>query len=1128
MARKTKIEIEFEATTTEFTSGIKQMNSSIKSLNKELKLNDTQLKDNSSNVDLLKQRQNLLKQELEKSSEKVELTNKKLEEAKNIFGEDSDKVRQLTNELTDAKNQQQAIANAINETNKKIILQSEKTIALGSNMQNTGDKIGKVGNKLDNLGNKLSVVGAGVGALAVGTVKASIDFESAFAGVEKTVDGTKEQMAELRQGIIEMSTQLPSSAVEISKVAESAGQLGIKTENIKDFSKVMIDLGNSTNMTSDEASTQLARLANITQMSQNNFDKLGSTIVDLGNNLATTESEITAMSLRLAGAGHQVGMSEAQIMSFAGALSSVGIEAEAGGSAFSKVMIQMQLAVETGGDSLKDFANVSGMSTKAFKKAFKEDASGAIIAFIEGLSKCEAKGTTAIKVLDDMGITEVRLRDSLLRASGASNVFKTSLEIGTNAWNENIALTNEANKRYQTTESQLQILKNEIIANAIAFGDELKPTLVDIMGEAKSLISNVTNVVKSFNNLSTSTKKNIIGFGGMVIAIGPAVKIGGKLISTTGNLISGYGSLIKKAGEWSSKLKISTVTETLATTAKKTQTTATTASTLATTANTGAIATQTTVTGGCTIATNLLKVAMIGLPIIGVIAGIAGLVGMFSEMSDETQQSTNKIKEQKESLNELKKEQQNQLNANLSQIDNVKSLRNELKNLVDDNGKVKDGYKQRVDFILGELNNALGTEYKATDGLIEKYGDLTESVDKLIAKKRANVYLDSLEEQYNEAREKKSNTIKTIAENNKRIIKLEDELKDYYENGGKLSLKGLDTPWVVKKDAELKKIKETTKQEEDILNNYYSIINKYDEAYRIVKTGNVEEIEKLNERVEYSYQNTSNRNIETIKKDIEYEKTNLQSLKEFYKTHQDEMTQKMITESETRLNKLQEDLTATAGIIQISGTNINTITSDTIAQNMALLNNSEEYRKKALQNLEGYLKGITDEEKRKFLENAGIKNADLVINKLNKEGLAEQEGLKILNGYYRGLSNIQMRQKISNAAANISVQFQTNMDKKISLGVNGSHANGLNYVPFNGYIAQLHEGERVLTAKENKAYNREFGVQGILNTRVNRTVTNMQTTNNRNIIVQFYPQQMTESEIDRAKQKIEKDWGVLV
>lgn len=152
--------------------------------------------------------------------------------------------------------------------------------------------------------------------------------------------------ADLESGLRDLAKQLPSSHSEIAKVAEAAGQLGIKTQNVKSFTKTMIDLGESTNMSAESAATSLARFANITQMSQKDFDKLGSAIVDLGNNYATTESEITEMALRIAGAGKQVGMSQGDILGFATALSSVGVEAEAGGSAISKVMVQMQLAVE--------------------------------------------------------------------------------------------------------------------------------------------------------------------------------------------------------------------------------------------------------------------------------------------------------------------------------------------------------------------------------------------------------------------------------------------------------------------------------------------------------------------------------------------------------------------------------------------------------------------------------------------------------------------------------------------------------------------------------------------------------------------------------------------------------------
>lgn len=268
------------------------------------------------------------------------------------------------------------------------------------------------------------------------------------------------------------------------------------------------------------------------------------------NNSATTEADIVAMAMRLAGAGTQVGMTEAQIVSLAAALSSVGIEAEAGGSAFSKVMINMQLAVETGNESLKDFASVAGMTTDEFTKAFKQDATGALISFIQGLSKAEEQGSSSIKVLDDMGITEVRLRDSLLRASSASDLFNETIALGTEAWQENTALTNEANQRYATTESQIKILKNEIVDMARDIGVELLPILKDGLVIVKDLI-------EKFNNLSPATKENVIKFAGLAAVAGP-------LVGTVGKLAQGIGGVVKVAGTLSSALGVaSTATSTV-------------------------------------------------------------------------------------------------------------------------------------------------------------------------------------------------------------------------------------------------------------------------------------------------------------------------------------------------------------------------------------------------------------------------------------------------------------------------------------------------------------------------------------------------------------------------------------
>lgn len=355
----------------------------------------------------------------------------------------------------------------------------------------------------------MKATGAAVIAGGTASLKASISFESAFAGVKKTVNATDKELATMRKDILNMSKEMPTSANEIAGVAEAAGQLGIKTKNIAGFSKTMVMLGDSTNMSADTAATSLARLANITGMPQTQFDRLGSTIVDLGNNLATTEQEITDMALRLAGAGSQVGMSEADILSFAGALSSVGIEAEAGGTAFSTLMSKMKLATTTGGEDLQAFAQVAGMSSDQFAKAFKEDAAGAIVSFIQGLDNINKNGGSAIKVLDDMGLSDIRMRDALLRAAGASGTFTEALKIGNNAWKENKALTNEAKQRYKTLESRIKMLGNKFVALGIAVGDELKGPLADGVAAASDAIGGLADQVEAHGLKSIIPKETI-------------------------------------------------------------------------------------------------------------------------------------------------------------------------------------------------------------------------------------------------------------------------------------------------------------------------------------------------------------------------------------------------------------------------------------------------------------------------------------------------------------------------------------------------------------------------------------------------------------------------------------------
>lgn len=384
-----------------------------------------------------------------------------------------------------------------------------------------------------------------IGAATVAAIKVGSEFESAFAGVKKTVNATSEQFAVLRKNIIDMSTEIPSSASEIAGVMEIAGQLGIATDSLTEFTKTMINLGVTTNMSAEDAATSLARFANIVTMADygedgiSNWERLGSVVVELGNNFATTEEEIVTMATNLASTGHLVGLTEAEIMAVATAMSSVGIKAEKGGSTMSKLLKKIQIAVETGSDSLSQYAAVANMTAEEFAAAFQEDALVATAAFIDGLDDVERNGKSAVLVLEDMGLNEIRLSNTLLALAGADGLLTESIQMANAAWAENTALSEEASKRYETVESRMSILKNSLTALGIAAYDELREPLV-------SVLSTVTEKVKTFTEYAAGPN----GIGKWISNIGYELPRLSVKVKKYGKGIVDFFNPIVDIGKW--------------------------------------------------------------------------------------------------------------------------------------------------------------------------------------------------------------------------------------------------------------------------------------------------------------------------------------------------------------------------------------------------------------------------------------------------------------------------------------------------------------------------------------------------------------------------------------------------
>lgn len=262
--------------------------------------------------------------------------------------------------------------------------------------------------------------------------------------------------------------------------------------------------------------------------------------MDSGNNYATTEAEILEMAQRLSGAGAQIGMSEGQVLGLSTALSSVGIEAEAGGSAMSKVMIDIASSVDKGGERLEQFAQVSGMSADAFAEKWKKNPGDALAAFVQGLSNAEAQGKSTFGILEELGITEVRMRDALLRSAQASDLFSTAMQQGNEAFAENNALANEAQQRYETTAAKLGVMRNQIVDAAISLGQHLLPALETVaegVGSFSELLAGLDGPMGKFVAWGGVAAAGVLLLGGTALAAVPkiaAFKVALEVLGVTG------------------------------------------------------------------------------------------------------------------------------------------------------------------------------------------------------------------------------------------------------------------------------------------------------------------------------------------------------------------------------------------------------------------------------------------------------------------------------------------------------------------------------------------------------------------------------------------------------------------
>ena len=351
---------------------------------------------------------------------------------------------------------------------------------------------------------------------------ASMEFEAGMAAVRRTVGGSEEEIAALGDEFQRMAATMPITISELTEIATTAGQLGIAQDYVEDFTRVMAELATTTDLSADKAATLLAQFSNITGTTD--YDRLGSTVAALGDSTATTASRIVEMSQGMAAAATVAGMSAQDVLGISAAVGALGVRSQMGATAMSQLITKLYLAVETGED-LEKYATTAGMTAEEFKRAWGEDAAGALNTFIQGLNDTERNGKSAIAVLNDLEITNARQLRVFTGLAQSGDLLTRTIDLANQSWTENTALTEKAGIMYDTTQAKMTTMKNQVNNLKIAVGDQFNPALGrlyeklgDIAGGLANFAENNPEIVRALGSLAIGLTLTAAGLGAYTAA----------------------------------------------------------------------------------------------------------------------------------------------------------------------------------------------------------------------------------------------------------------------------------------------------------------------------------------------------------------------------------------------------------------------------------------------------------------------------------------------------------------------------------------------------------------------------------------------------------------------------------
>ena len=824
----------------DFKKTLQDINLELNKNYNQFRLTQSQWDSSTSSTEKLRAQQEYLTNAYQIQQDRVNTLRMQLEELENSENKNTTAINKKRNELTKAEIKLQDYNSKLKEVDAQLNDSNQK-------LQQYGKKISDVSEKISDVGNKASVISAGVAAGGVALANNAMNLENAVAKYVSTTNTAENETEKYKRVLESINSNNYGEGYE--DIADSMAQV---TMQLKDLNEQ--DLQNITEKAialrdlfgydvSESVRAVKAMMDNLNVSADEAFNLIAEGKkqgLDFSNELLDNINEYSVQFGKL-------GLSAEDMFNI------FKVGADNGAFNLDKIgdaVKEFSIRVIDGSNTTIDGFKRIGLNADDMAKKFAnggEEAKQAFIEVVNRLGNMDDKVSQSIAGVDLFGTMWEDLGPTVITSfSKMDNGISKSSD----------SMQKSIDQLYNTTKKKAETQLKRLQSLGADFGDEMLPVLEDLIDMAEGFVDKL-------NDMSDSEKENIVKIGLFVAALGPMIKTAG----TAGQVISGVTQGI---GIFTQAIGVAT---------GKTTSSVASVNSLA-----NVFGKLSNPIGLTTIAIGSL-IAAYTAHHIAVTQEKASLEGLREEVENQSQSW--------QSLAETRNET---LSGNLSEIENTSRLVDELKKITDENGKVKQGYEDRAQVILNQLNNALGTEYDLNGNIIDQYQELKNNIDQIIEKKKAEAVLNAYQQEYETA-------IKEQSEATKTLVGLKQQLADAANQMATGNAKE-------RAEAELlyTSIAQKIGEQTELIGQYGKTIQDYENLQTASVSGNAQQIQEATKSIMTSYEEVKQASQETIEEQIntqtEYMNVLKNTLSEAEKTNNQYQANVLNNQLETEKQKL--------------------------------------------------------------------------------------------------------------------------------------------------------------------------------------------------------------------------------